>query len=532
MINGDNRKDTLSVEPNHQIQVVVNKPESDEMAIDLGNVFRNMKLKKRLFAWVLVLCLTVGICTPLLLYQFSKPMLTVSSVVTLRYEAPVKILEKKTDGSEDKEWVIPKDPEYAPVSDLSAPDGSELDVNQVTSSYVLQTALNGISLSKPVSTGALRNNISVQTLLTEDSQRMREVLTGLAEAKNADAYNQLQKAEMKYQNRFIVTLTNGFRESEESRVQNELADNELTLLLDCILSAYNDYLVQTYADTKLPEDSFSMIDTASLDAADSVDRLQTGIQALYDYCDEKTNTIKAYRSWQTGRSLEDWLETIKTFRTINIDNLYAAVNSNGITRDKTALLTSWKYALRTAKSELEKINGNIAETKKILAGYKNDEVFISQQESDAAKTTKAATEYYNQLVLQQTENYAKAAELKATILDYEDRTQRLEGQPGVAVSEDIEAELARSVSSARELYQNIKAHMEELFTSQMYTTFEDHSAAQGKTENFLVASAKKMIIGGIAGVIVACGLWFLSALAPEFSKGRKEEGIGKEADAE
>ena len=146
-------------------------------------------------------------------------------------------------------------------------------------------------------------------------------------------------------------------------------------------------------------------------------------------------------------------------------------------------------------------------------------------------TTKAATEYYNQLVLQQTENYAKAAGLKAMILDYEDRILRLEGQPGTAVTEEIETELARSVSSVQNLYQNIRAHMEELFTSQMYTTFEDHSAAQGKTESFLAASAKKMIIGGVVGVILACGLWFLAALAPEFSKGRREK-TGKEADAE
>ena len=531
MDNNEKKMKALPEDQNRQIQLVVNHPETDETTIDLGNVFLNLKLKRRVFAWVLVLCLTVGVCAPLLLYQLNKPMLTVSSVVSLRYETPVKVFVKgNPDKGEKDKWIIPQDPEYAPVSDLSAPDGSDLDVNQITSAYVLQTVLNGMSLSKPISVGALRNNISIRTVLTDESQRTKEALAGLAEAKNADAYKQLQTAEMKFQNRFVVSLTNGFGD-EDSKVKTELTDAELKQLLDRILSVYNDYLVQIYADTRLPEDTFSMIDTVSLDAADSVDRLRTGIQVLYNYCDEKTDTVKAYRSWQTGRSLEDWMETLETFRTINVDYLYSTVNNNGITRDKTALLTSWKYNLRTAKSELEEINGNIAETKKILAGYKNDEVFISQQESDAAKTTKAATDYYNQLVLQQTENYVKAAELKATILDYEDRIQRLEGQPGTAVTEEIEAELARSASSIQELYRNIKAHMEELFTSQMYTTFEDHSAAQGKTESFLAASAKKMIIGGVAGVILACGLWFLAALAPEFSKGRREE-TGKEADAE
>lgn len=530
MENNENQKGLISADQDRKIQLVVNRQSANETCLDLGNVLRNMKQRRRVFAWVVVLCFVAGLCAPLLLYQFSRPMLKVSSVVTLRYEAPVKVYQKKTDGTDKMEWVIPEDPEYAPVSDLSAPDGKDLDLNQITSSYVLQTALNGMHLSSPLTAGALRNNITITTVLTEESQRTKEALAGLAESKDAQAYTRLQDAEIKYVNSFVVTLSNGFG-GEGSRSKSELTDAELRLLLDRILFVYNDYLVQTYADTKLPEDSFSLIDTKALDASDSVDRLRTGVQQLYDYCKEKTDTVRTYRSWQTGKSLEDWMETIETFKSISVDNLFSTVNGNAVTRDKEALLTSWIYSLRMAKNELELANENITETKKILANYKNDEVYISQQETDAARTTKAATEYYNKLILQQTENYARAAELKTTILDYEDRIQRLEGQPGTMVTEDIEVELARSASSAQELYQNIRAHMEELFTSQMYTTFEDHSAAQGKTESFLAASAKKMIIGGVVGAVLACGLWFLAALAPEFSKARRE-GTRKEADAE
>ncbi|MBR0390911.1 MAG: hypothetical protein IJK38_01165, partial [Oscillospiraceae bacterium] len=52
---------------NQQIQLVVNRPESGETTIDLGRVFHNMKVKSRIFVWVLVLCLVVGISVPLLL---------------------------------------------------------------------------------------------------------------------------------------------------------------------------------------------------------------------------------------------------------------------------------------------------------------------------------------------------------------------------------------------------------------------------------------------------------------------------------
>ena len=225
------------------------------------------------------------------------------------------------------------------------------------------------------------------------------------------------------------------------------------------------------------------------------------------------------------------METLQTFKSINVDYLYAMVSENAITRDKAELLTNWKYMLRMAKSDLEKTNENIAETKKLLATYKNDEVFISMQESDAAKTTKTATEYYNNLILQQTENYEKAAELKASIADYEDRILRLDAKTRTDVTAEVEEELARSIASAQSMYKNIREHMEELFESQMYTTFEDHSAAQGKEQSFIAANVKKIIIFVALFVALGFGLWFLAGLAPEFSKSRKETETGKEAAA-
>ena len=513
-------------ETDRQIQLVVNNSDSDETTIDLGNVFHNMKLKKRIFAWVLALCLLLGITAPLLLYQFTKPYLTVSSVVTLRYEVPKKV--RKLDENNKVIWVVPDDPEYEMVSDLTSPDGETLDLNQITSSYVLQTALDSIILSRPVTAANLRDNIKIQTVLTEESSRTKESLQGLADAKSTDAYNRLVNAEMKYKNRFIVTLTNGFGE-EGSRIKLELKDEELKMVLDRILTVYNEYLVKTYADIKLPEDKFSGIDTQELDIMNSLDELRAGVDTLITYGEAKTETVKDYRSWKTGYSLTDWIETVKTFKNINVDYLYTNVSVNAVTRDKQALLTSYKYLLRNTQNELQKVNEEIDETDKILKSYKNDDIYISMQESDGAKTTKAATEYYNILILQQTKNHDKARELKISAADYEDRILRLEAAEETQVTEDIEAELICSIATAQSLYDQVRDHMEELYESPLYTTFEEHSVPQGKEESFLAASAKKMILGAIAGLIIGFGIWFLAGLLPEFSKDRKEQNTGKEA---
>ena len=523
MDNNEQKTNGLPDGQDRPIQLVLNRPASNEVTIDLGNVFHNMKLKRRIFAWLIVLCLTAGLCLPLLMYQFNKPMLTVSSVAVLRYEVPVK---ERVNG----EWVVPDEPKYEQVSDLTAPDGSDLDLNEITSSYVLQTALDGMSLSRPVTAAQLRANIRIQTILTEASSRTREALAGLADAKNAEAYTRLETAEMKYQNRFIVSLTNGFGEEGSSR-KTELKDDELRQVLDRVLTVYNDYLVKTYADIKLPEDKFSVIDIRELDILESLDQLRAGLDAMDEYIKAKSDAVRAYRSSVTGRSLTDWQETLKTFRSINVDYLYTLVSENAVTRDKTALLTTWKYELRNAQNSLDKTNEEIAETQKILSTYKNDSIYVSMQESDDTKTTKASTKYYNDLVLQQADNYEQARKLKETVADYTDRIIRMEAAEGTEVTEAVEEELTRSLSTAQGLYGKVRAHMEEVFASSMYTGYEDHSVPQGSVEGFLKASMKKMIIFGAAGAVLACGLWFLAGLAPEFSKNRKAQETGKEAAA-
>ncbi len=92
----------VTIDRDAQINVVVNRPDSEETTIDLVRVFHNMKVKRRVFAWVLVLCMVAGICASLLLYQFSEPETVVSAVVTLNYDVPmVKWLNKDNKDNKD-----------------------------------------------------------------------------------------------------------------------------------------------------------------------------------------------------------------------------------------------------------------------------------------------------------------------------------------------------------------------------------------------------------------------------------------------
>ncbi len=556
--NNERRDNGLTIDKDAQIQVLVSNPGGDEDTIDLGRVFHTMKLRWRIYAWVLVLCMVVGLCAPLVLYQFTREPLKVSSVVTLKYEVQDPALtaaELAALGPKDE---IP----MVPVEDLTAPNGvtlektedgtkavkkKELDLTQITSSYVLSSALEGMELSQPLQIGALRSNIGIERILSEESRRQQEVAASMVEEKNSGAYQLVQDLQLQYENTFVVSLTNGFSNGDEDKNKIELTDAELRQLLDRILTAYNDYLVETYADTKLPDDEISVIDVNDTDILESLDQLRAALRNLYEYCDAKSGSVKAYRSWRTGRSLVDWMETLETVQEVNVEYLYSYVYTNSIVKDKNTMVTNYQYQLRDAQTQLDVINENIATTQSILDTYKNDEIYVSMEESDATKSTKTTTDYYNELILQQSENYAQAMELEAKIVDLQDKINSLGAvttwsayEAEKSSIEEAGNELQTAIDASLAVYNSIRAHMEELMEQPLYTTYAAHSAALGKSDNFLKASMKNMIIGLVAGAVIGCGLWFLSGLAPEFSHKREDEkekkaqdrdakGTGKEA---
>ncbi|MBO4651731.1 MAG: hypothetical protein J5649_00200 [Lachnospiraceae bacterium] len=484
----------LSIKKDSQINVVVNRNEGDDGTIDLMRVFHNMKLKRRVYAWVLVLCVIIGVCAPLLLYQYRSVMLRVSSVVTLNYT----MLE---DGT--------------PVQRLVAPDGEDLDLTQLTSAYVLQGALERTSLTDKISIGALRDSIQIDRILTEDSRRQQEVASKMLQDKNSAAYTQLQSVKLTYINQFIVSMDNRFN----------LTDEELRNLLNQVLQSYNDYLAKTYADMYLPADEVSIIDINSLDIMESLDLLQGAMNSLYDYCDSKPDEIKAYRSWRDGRSLEDLETYISTIQSVSIDYLYSYVYANSLALDREAMLSKYQYQLRSEKQDLSEINGNITTMKSIIDSYKPDVISVDNQTSDSSKSTKVTTDFYNELVLSLAEEYEKAAQKEIKIADLEDKMSALEAQAIQGDAQEVKEELQKAVDVCAGAYKQVYEHMQEVVERPFYTAYTDFTSAQGSSVGFLGSNLKNMVLGCAVGAILACGLWFVSAFTAELKRGsRKEDG--------
>ena len=413
------------------------------------------------------------------------------------------------------------------VKELIAPNGESLDLNQITSSYVLQEAMEGLKLSKSFSLAQLRSNIRIERILTPESRRQQEIASSMLANKNSGAYNQLQNIELAYSNQFVVSLTNGFGSPG-------LTDTELRLVLDRVLTAYNDYLVTTYADIKLPDDEFAAIDLEKQDILESLDLLRSAEQDLYDFCAARSSGVRGYRSWKTGRTLNDLMQELETVRSVNLDYLYSYVTTYSIVRDRDSTVTGYRYQLRLAQTSLAALNENIATIQDILDNYQNDQIYVPGQEEEAARSIQATTDYYNQLVMEKADDFDRVAKLEEQIANLQYKLDKLTAadaeNAGSAQLEKAVQELNEALRICREIYAQICEQLEEIYASTFFNMYAEHTVAQGSTSSFLSASSKKMVIGGAAGAIIACGLWFLSALALEFRGKEEEDGQRKEAE--
>jgi hypothetical protein len=291
-----------------------------------------------------------------------------------------------------------------------------------------------------------------------------------------------------------------------------------------VISSYNEYLYRTYADLYLPGDEISVIDYANLDVLDSLDQLDAGMDNLYAYCNGRSGEMKAYRSWRTGHSLYDLMDSIRTLENVDINYLRSYVYYKSITDDLQNILTRYRYQLRQKEMQIEELKEKIATTDAILNSYQNDSVFVSSLDNATNMTTETTTEYYNQLVMTQAGYYESLASLTASAENLSIRIARLE-ENGVAtaVSPEVRVELERVFKDATDLYNEISDQVTELMDNPFHVNYLDHTAAQGDNESFLKAGMKNILIGAGAGFAIAFAMWFMAALIPEMFGEKKEE---------
>ena len=165
-------KQTETLEDSKKIDLYINNQDEQEQGISITNVFATLGKRFKIFGWLMLSTLLLGLLVPTLMYTFKIKKEQAVSVLSLDYE----------QAEEGKD-----------------PNGAELDITYLKSSYIVNNALKNVTLSKKLSTAQVQNNIKITGILTDETKQQKEILDKLLEEKNSEYGKLIQKFVLEYQ---------------------------------------------------------------------------------------------------------------------------------------------------------------------------------------------------------------------------------------------------------------------------------------------------------------------------------------------
>ena len=482
----------------------------DEDGINFLNIFGNMKKSVRVYAWVMLLTFVAGLLVPYVVAMFKQDAENVSAVITF---------------------------EYTGAEDLKNPDGTDLDVGFLKSSYVVSEAIRNTHLAKNVSVNSVSQNITISRMLSEDTRQQLEVLEKINENNNSlskpeEYIGVVNGVDYTYKTQYIVNLENGFV-SGDSRII--LSGADMCELLNNIIDRYELYFFNTYDTFVLPDNTMEDISIDDLDYIEWVDNINEIMSNLSTYCTSDMRAQYAdYRSVADGLSFRDISRMVNLTRNVRIDYLYSYIYYNSLARDKDSLVTKLNYQKRMLDHSLNITNEKIKDGADLIASYKNSNILINRQTgSENSQTedvsTKSISDYYNNLIIKQANLYTEKSDTELKLDNLNDKiTGFTKGNISASQREKLDSEIAEVNNICRKLYDLAKSHALEIKNSEAYkNSFITEINAFYNGGFFNSANIKMILVGGLAGLLLGSVLWFGNAFITEMKEAdrkSKEQG--------
>lgn len=488
----ESRKEETNITDSKKIDLYINNNDDTNDGISIMNIFSFMRERFKIYVFVLLIAFLIGIIVPLLIYNLKDKQEASIAVLGLDYE-------KADEGL--------------------APDGKKLDISYLKSSYIIQTALDNVVLTRNLGVSQVQSSLSITGVLTDETKQQQEVLASLEEFKSSEYAKLIQNFTLKYRAQYIITLNNSFKDGNKSF---SIPSNELNHLLSAIIDAYSNYFNDIYQDQELPHDYISAIDKETLDYLDTLDNIQDSLNYLETYCKEKAGYINGFRG-SDGLSFSDLSSMIHTVKSNDIDYIYSYIYLNNISKDYYTQLNSYKYQKREAEFQLTEVNENITTTKNSIENYKKDSVVISDPNNPHPEPIAVTGDYYNELVINLSNLNEKKSSLEEKITVLNHRITILEGTH--ASDEEIQKAslyVDSAFNNAQSIYNIVYNHSNELFNSNAYRSYYMHYITTSESET-LSDNMKMFVVGAGAGLAIGLVLWGCDALLLEIKRSKKNE---------
>ncbi len=497
----------------NKIKIVLKTPEEKE-TISVQDLVYEMKKMSSIFSLIVAICILAGAIIPAFVHHAQKRDSMVSATIKLSYDVPNPEYNELLPSEESKEEI----PEKIPVFSILTPAGDPMDPNDIKSPAILRKALEKTGLTD-IPLEGLRQNIIIKKIVTEDTDKELKRLQSLLKSKRPDAYKEMQDVEVAYQPKFTVYIKNGFGVTESAK-KITLTNEKMVIILQAILEEYNASFAEKWADKRLPNQNKIDINLNEMDVPDALEQLERYVSDLYTYCDNQTSEVKKYKSWNSGRTLENWMEDLSVIKDINLNRLKTYITHNGITKNKKEAEIALQYKTRILESELDEVRETIAGNEELLMNYKNPEIIISQT-AERERTAQHNTEYYNEIVLGQVDLFDEEKSITLQLSSIENKRGLLQDTPDDVIANTGE-EIKELCEKTEKLKESITNHMEEMYESPLYTTWIMYGSP--KVTEAAGVPFSSILIGIAAGAIVGMLMWMACAYLRAMNARRAKEG--------
>jgi len=363
------------------------------------------------------------------------------------------------------------------------PDGSQFDIRQLKSPYVIEKALEELELQNSgVKLDEVRRNIDIVSIIPNEISQRTETMI-----KQGQEF-------VYYPSEFKITY----------KVNKAFSYNQGIQLLETIINEYKNYFYKLYSDVKIIENTIGTLDFTAYDYPDIVEVINTQIDTIQEFLQSKEKEDSNFRSAETGFTFADLNRSFDILKTVDTTKLESLINTNNLTKDREKLIKDYEYKVKRMELEMAKKSSEAEEARRLMDQFKKEDYVLIPDATRNELKTENPSSYYNTLAEIAITASVEAANIQHEIEYYKNEIERLK-----AVTDVSDAIL---IEEANNLIETIKTKMVDLINITNDTLDNYYSYKYGRSirqiapaemvtgMNVLMNLAIAFVIGIMVGV--------------------------------
>jgi len=296
------------------------------------------------------------------------------------------------------------------ASEGKAPNGYRFDVNDITSTEVVEEALKNTGLDGQYTVEDIQANLTAQGVYPEDLISRLTKYNSLTDA----ASNQSISLVNYHPTVYSVMLYSDFDSS--------ISKGQLTALLDSILTAYRGYFAKEYSMHPIIDANEAI--KPDNDYFQQIEYLNYELDLGKGYAEEMAELAPSLRV--NGKGFSEVAIQFDNLKTTDLSNLSATMTMNTLSKNLERLQAQYEFEIQKLENQIAIYNNMVENLDGLLATYGKSGIIYLSTTDVLNKVDAKSSKVYDSLVDMRNTITTKIGELNLQIATYQGKLSSLD----------------------------------------------------------------------------------------------------------